>query len=318
MSLRLAALVAVAALLGCHDLSAVPPPISRPAVSNDAAPDPDGAPPTSTVCPSSEAPHGWVCVGPGTFMMGSPTDEPLREDDEVLHQVTLTRAFWLKATEVTQSEWQATIGANPSFFKGCGGDCPVESITWFDMVAFANALSLREGLQPCYTLTDGRPYDLQAAVAHTPPLWPLGLTCPGYRLPTEAEWEYAARAGTETAFYDGPIMDTACTPPDPALEKAAWYCANGSSTAHPVGMKIPNAWGLYDMLGNVWEPVWDWYADYDPVATDPVGPPSGTNRVVRGGSFDIPAHQSRVAFREYDVPESSDRTAGFRLARSIP
>lgn len=269
-------------------------------------------------CPPSETVTGWACIGAGTFMMGSPLSEPTRENDEVLHRVTITRAFWLEETEVTQGEWQSLMGYNPSSFNGCGATCPVEQLTWYEGVAYANALSLKQGYPPCYQTPTGGTYDASAAMMMLKPQWPAGLACPGYRLPTEAEWEYAARAGTNTAFYTGPIEDPACTPVDPNLDKCGWYCGNSNSTTHSVGLKAPNAWGLYDMLGNVEEAVWDFYAPYAGDAIDPVGPASGDNKVVRGGTLDIPAHFSRAAYREYGLPECSDKTVGFRLARSQP
>jgi formylglycine-generating enzyme required for sulfatase activity len=197
--------------------------------------------------------------------MGSPTGEEGREADENQHRVTITRAYCMKATEVTQGEWQAVMGSNPSAFKNCGANCPVEQVSWDDAVGYANALSRREGLPECY-----------AGSTFT------GLGCRGYRLPTEAEWEYAARAGTTGATYG-------------KLNSVAWSYDNAGETTHPVRQKQPNAWGLYDMLGNVWEWTGDWNDAYPATVTDPTGPATGSGRVFRGGSYNSYARNARVA-----------------------
>ena len=141
--------------------------------------------------------------------------------------------------------------------------------------------------------------------------------CKGYRLPTEAEWEYAYRAGTTTAFYNGGI--TNCGSKDPNLDKIGWYNQNSSSMTHPVGKKAPNAWGLYDMAGNVWEWCHDWYAAYPPTSvTDPVGSSSGSSRVKRGGSYPHSAIDARAAERTSFYPNGRFGYNGFRLCRSVP
>jgi formylglycine-generating enzyme required for sulfatase activity len=195
----------------------------------------------------------------------------------------------MKATEVTQGEWQAVMGSNPSHFKNCGANCPVEQVSWDDAVGYANALSRREGLPECY-----------AGSTFT------GLTCTGYRLPTEAEWEYAARAGTTTATHAD-------------RGTVAWFSENSGSETHPVGQKQPNAWGLYDMLGNVWEWTSGWYDRYPsgPVA-DPTGTGAGLNRVYRGGSWRLNARYARAAYRDNDRPVNRSNALGFRLVRTVP
>lgn len=202
----------------------------------------------------------WCLIPAGTFIIGSPETEWGRgavSEDQV--PVTLTRAFVLQQYEVTISEWLGFGWANPStpveeWGKWCQeGDCP-GNLNWFDVVTYANALSERDGRPPCYVLSDctGAPgEDLRCnGVALTAS---TVYDCPGYRLATEAEWEYAARAGTTTAYYSGdvtPQPDWGSCYPEPNLEAIAWYCNNSGKTSHPVGQKQPNAAGLYDILGN--------------------------------------------------------------------
>ncbi len=222
----------------------------------------------------------FVYIEPGTFTMGSPSDEAGREDDEILHEVTLTQGFYMQTTEVSQGEWNAVMDYNPAYFENCGGDCPVERVTWNDALDFID--------------------ELNAAAEGT------------YRLPTEAEWEYAARAGSTAAFASGSITETGCGL-DPSLDAAGWYCYNADET-HPAAIKKPNAWGLYDMHGNVWEWCSDWYDSYPsgPV-TDPEGPLIGSARVMRGGSWLNVAASCRSARREQEIPTHVSRCCGLRL-----
>ncbi|MCK6570654.1 SUMF1/EgtB/PvdO family nonheme iron enzyme [Myxococcota bacterium] len=261
--------------------------------------------------------EGYVTIQPGVFTMGSPVNEAGRFDDETQHQVTLTRAFALKATEVTQGEWFAVMGTRPSRFAGCGDDCPVERVSWYAAVAYCNALSLSEGLPRCYADGGGADYDAADANSYTRPTWRNGLDCQGYRLPTEAEWEYAARAGTVEASYNGPVGNVDCGF-DASLDPIAWYCGNSGDTTHPVGRKRANPWGLYDMLGNVSEWSWDWYAAYPAgAAQDPRGPAAGGIRVGRGGAWGYSAQFVRAAFRPGGPPGSRGDSLGFRPARSL-
>ena len=216
----------------------------------------------------------------GTFTMGSPTNELGRDSDEIQHQVTLTQAYYMQTTEVTQGQWRSVMGSNPSDFANCGDNCPVENVSWDDIQSFITAMNQRG---------DGT-----------------------YRLPTEAEWEYAARAGSTSAFANGGISVTDCSY-DPNLDAMGWYCGNASSTTHSVGGKQPNAWGLYDMHGNVWEWCQDWYGGYPTGAvTDPTGPSSGSDRVLRGGSWSYRARNGRSAGRGI-LPGGRSRNCGFRL-----
>ncbi len=284
-----------------------------------ASPEPQPSKPAPAVkrCPEATSlPSGYVCIEPGTFVMGSPASEKGRSNNEDQHRVTLTRAFMMKATEVTQGEWESLMGDNPSYFKACGGSCPVEQVSWYEAIAYANALSKKEGLEICYR--DGeKEYDKSSASSKTEPRWPKGLDCLGYRLPTEAEWEYAARAGTTTAFYTGDITEP--TGRDANLDRAGWYEENSDRKTHPVGQKAANGGGLYDMHGNVWEWVWDRYRDYGQgEQRDPLGAQTGVSRVLRGGSWYYFARHCRSAFRYYYSPDYRFNYLGFRLCRSIP
>jgi len=186
----------------------------------------------------------FVNITPGTFIIGSPEDEPGRRNDETQHEVTITREFCIQAAPVTQGQWISVMGANPSNFMKGGLDCPVEGVSWNDCQEFIRKLNQKGEY--------------------------------GYRLPTEAEWEYACRAGTSSAFYDGEIARKRFSRKDPCLNAIGWYSANSGGKTHPVADKKPNAWGLYDMHGNVWEWCADWLGNYPATAvTDPQGSPSG-------------------------------------------
>ncbi len=253
----------------------------------------------------------------GSFMMGSPASEKGRYSDERRHKVKISRPFLMAKTEITQEQWDEVMDEEPSFFGKCGDDCPVEKVSWEDATRFCNRLSKKAGLGKCYRGDK----------------WTRG--CTGYRLPTEAEWEYAARAGSQDAFTVGDVVQQGCGQ-DPKLGAASWYCGNSKVRysgcydasawggpkcigAHPVGRKKPNAWGLYDMQGNVWEWVWDWKGDYPkgPVS-DPVGPASGVLRVYRGGCWSSLAKSLRSALRFGFIPQYKSRRLGFRVARSLP
>ena len=225
-------------------------------------------------------------IPPGTFTMGSAPDELGRDNDETQHQVTLTQGFYMQTTGITQGQWKAVMGSNPSYFTSCGNNCPVELVSWDDVQTFISKMNQRgEGT---------------------------------YRLPTEAEWEYGARADSTTAFANGDITETGCGL-DPNLNAMGWYCYNSGDTTHPVAQKAPNAWGLYDMHGNVWEYCQDWYGDYPAGSvTNPTGPISGSYRVLRGGSLYDLAVYCRSAFRAYEKPGSGGSNLGARLVRSYP
>ena len=202
-----------------------------------------------------------IWIEPGTFIMGSPEDELGRNEDETPHQVKLTQGYWLGKYEVTQAQYEAVMGTNPSYFKGA--DLPVENVNWFDAKEF------------CAKLT---------AIEREAGRLPEGYE---YTLPTEAQWEYACRAGTTTALNNGRNLSDPDNWVCPEIDEVAWYGGNSNNTHHPVGQKKPNAWRLYDMHGNVEEWCLDWHGDYpsSPV-TDPMGPVTGDCRVIRGGSCD--------------------------------
>ncbi|MEA1936213.1 MAG: formylglycine-generating enzyme family protein [Thermodesulfobacteriota bacterium] len=220
--------------------------------------------------------YKMVYLKPGTFMMGSPSSESKRDSDERQHKVTLTKGFYMGTTEVTQKQWRTIMGNNPSNFKG--DNRPVESVSWNDAKEFIRKLKQREG-------TDT------------------------YRLPTEAEWEYACRAGSKSRFCFGDS--------DSGLGGYAWYRSNSSSKTHPVAGKKPNAWGLYDMHGNVWEWCEDWYGKYPSShVTDPKEHSSGSYRVLRGGSWLSYARSIRSANHSRNNPDLRFNNFGFRVVRA--
>jgi len=221
----------------------------------------------------------FVLIPAGTFMMGSGIAEEGDEDERPQHQVTLSQPFYLQTTPVTQGQWQRVMAGNPSLFQECGEDCPVENVSWEDAQDFIRKLNQIEE-------TDK------------------------YRLPTEAEWEYACRAGSTQryCFGDG----------EAELGQYAWYADNSQKTTHPVGRLKPNPWGLYDMHGNVYEWCQDWYGKYPPgPVTDPKGPSSGEYRLLRGGPWDGEAGDVRSAYRHRLTPGYRYGHEGFRVARDL-
>jgi formylglycine-generating enzyme required for sulfatase activity len=227
-----------------------------------------------------------IGINPGTFLMGSPKDELGRKNDETQHEVTLTKAYWLGKYEVTQAQYEAVMGKNPSYWKGA--DLPVEQVSWFDAMEF------------CEKLTE-----IERAAGRLPEGYE-------YTLPTESQWEYACRAGTTTALNNGKNLsdEYQCS----EMDKVGWYFGNSDET-HPVGQKKPNAWGLYDMHGNVKEWCLNWEGDYPTSSvTDPVGPETGERSVLRGGCWGTYALGCRSAYRNNLSPSLSDYGCGFRVA----
>lgn len=220
----------------------------------------------------------FMRLEPGSFLMGSPQYELNREADETQHPVSLTQPFALQTTPLSQEQWEKVMGYNPSDFKG--PELPVENVSWNDVVT-----------------------------RFLPKLNSMGIGT--YRLPTEAEWEYAARAGSWHAYYQREDASQ--------LDLYAWYTNNSNFQTQPVGTKQPNAWGLYDMHGNIWEWCSDWYnGPYSKEPkTDPSGPNRGLGRVMRGGSWFCNASACRAAARGYMQPETRIRLIGFRLVKEI-
>ena len=239
-----------------------------------------------------------VLIPKGKFMMGSPPDEKGSEDNERRHEVTISRDYHLGMHEVTQAQYKKIMGKNPSKFQGDAvaerhpetnrvvkevdsANHPVEEVSWEDAVEFCQRLS-------------ALPEEKKAGRV--------------YRLPTEAEWEYACRAGSQTAYSFGSD--------EKSLVNFGWYDSNSKGMTHAVGLKKANAWGLYDMHGNVFEWCADWYGEFPKgSATDPRGPEDGSNRVARGGSWDLGAVLCRSALRGYG-PSLRRNYLGFRVALS--
>ena len=241
-----------------------------------------------------------VSVKGGAFFMGSGENAVT----ERVHETTV-RPFLLSETEITQELYQTVMNENPSAFQGAQN--PVDSVSWFDAVRFCNALSLRFGLEAAYVINgETVTWNREAR---------------GYRLPTEAEWEFAARGGVngdrgrlERSFFPG---FSGGDNPAASAPEYCWYSANSTRSTHPVKTKQPNQLGLYDMGGNVWEWCWDWYNDYP--AESPAayaGPAEGTKRVYRGGSYFNNLNQLRSAYRISDVPAYKARSLGFRVAQN--
>ena len=225
------------------------------------------------------APAGFVWINPGMLVMGSPASETSRQADETQHTVSITRGFWISDHEVTQSEYQSVMGTNPSFFKG-DLSRPVETVSWENAVLYCDRLTKRERAA-------GRISDQQV-----------------FRLPTEAEWEYAARAGTSGPWYG-------------LFDAIAWHNGNSLKTTHPVNQKTPNGWGIYDMIGNVWEWCADWYGPYPTSSiSDPKGPVIGSLKVLRGGCWIDDAAICRAAYRRANMTTHRNQYGGFRSVLS--
>jgi formylglycine-generating enzyme required for sulfatase activity len=261
-----------------------------------------------------------VWIQGGTFTMGSPETEPGRYLDETQHQVTLG-GFFIGKYPVTQGQYQAVMGSNPSYFKSPNDtgtvNHPVERVSWYDAIVFCNKLSMKEGLSPAYRISGStNPAAWGSIPESSDATWDAveiveGST--GYRLPTEAQWEYACRADTTMAFNNDNNDYTNAA----QIDAVAWYIDNSSYGTCEVGFKTPNAWDLYDMHGNVSEWCWDWYGSYSSEAqTDPTGVVSGNSRVRRGGAWGDSGQDVRSACRSvYFISFVKNIYIGFRLVR---
>jgi len=219
-------------------------------------------------------------IPPGEFLMGSPISEKYRNNNEYQHRVEVTYGFWLAKTQITQEQWRSIMGSNPSHFIKNGDERPVEGMSWLDVCGDEPE---HEGFLDRInklTTTGGR-----------------------YHLPTESQWEYACRAGTTGAYYWN-------------LDEVAWYRKNSGGATHPVGQKMPNVWGLHDMLGNVWEWCADWYEEYSiGVVEHTAKPRLEPYRVYRGGGWNNSSYNCRAATRNNYIPINNNYV-GFRIARS--
>ncbi|HOL96702.1 MAG TPA: formylglycine-generating enzyme family protein [bacterium] len=294
----------------------LPYPLPTPTPTPTLVPTPTSTPtpvppPVTITVPLSGLPAGakpleMVLIHAGTFTMGSPADERSRYPWEWLpHQVTLSHDFYIGQYEVTQAQWEAVMESNPSHFHDKPNH-PVEQVTWLDCAAFCNRLSEREGLTPVYDETT----------------WETNWNSNGYRLPTEAEWEYACRAGTAGRFSFGDALECAdvggdyCEP----MGQSMWWWGNNTyegvkSGTKEVGLKLPNPWWLYDMHGNVWEWCNDWWEDPTDrdSQVDPLGPPTGSYRVGRGGGWSGGAWSCRSAYRSDREPGGGGYDLGLRI-----
>ncbi|MCP4545964.1 MAG: formylglycine-generating enzyme family protein [bacterium] len=294
---------------------------------------------------SSPPPGTFVLIPAGSFTMGSPLDELGRHPDEQQHEVTLTRSFYVQTTEVTNQQYVAMAqfaydndpplvtatssslqdnqdGSTQELLDLDSGYCeisfsggvftvdsgkenhPVKGVTWYGSACYCDWMSLQADLPKAYdhsgdwSCNAGDPYNAE-----------------GYRLPTEAEWEYACRAGSITALANGEITVLTCGY-DPVLAEIGWYCGNDEGWPSPVAQKIDNAWGLFDMHGNLYEWCNDWYRTYGGDETDPIGSGSGDYRMIRGGHWNDYALYCRSAERDVGIPSSIRSHIGFRPVRS--
>ena len=309
-----------------------PQPTSTPTFTPTMTPTP--LEPDSTPSPTfpPAGPEGFVFLPPGDFQMGSYSSYvPCRLDKdktyESMHNVTLTQGFFIQQTEITRHMWvdlasrQPTLPPDPSSAKiSPGTDYPVEFVTWFETILYANLLSLDQGFEPCYFTDETFTVAVDASNYRDGSVY-CNFNANGYRLPTDAEWEYACRAGTESVFCCPEInygWDCySCMPGNlPILEEHCVFCTNSGGSTQPARSKRPNNWNLYDFHGNVWEWVWDVFETVGTSAvTDPAGPVTGSCRVYRGGAWNTDAANCRSAMRHGSNPGNRYDNIGFRLVK---
>ena len=293
-----AALSLCATLTGCTDLGPVLVGWKHLGLPGEGGPDSGGGPPPLEPLPGFEL----AAVSGGAFSIGCTAGQSACEADErPATPVELSGAYAIGRTEVTQAQYERLMGEAPAAAAGCP-DCPVESVTWHEAAAFANALSAHAGLEACYGCADAD------GGLHCAPVGELAA-CGGYRLPTEAEWEGAARCGEDLLYAGGDDVDA-----------VAWTADTAGGAPQPVAGRAPNACGLWDLSGNVWEWTADWY-DEDRGASaqglDPMGPETGSRRAIRGGGWGHGARLARVASRDELAPGFVHEAVGFRVAQGL-
>ena len=268
--------------------------------------------------PYSSLTFRMVQMPGGQFRMGSPEGDPdAYESEKPRHPVQLD-GFWMAEMPVTQALWETVIGNNPSHFKG--EQHPVETVSWFDAAVFCNALSKMTDRNPRYLTPKSQPYGWDG---HKWGLSNEGIVLHdsktnGYRMPTEAEWEYAARSPAEEREAGSRSDDSYRYSGSDLLDQVGWYAQNSGGETHEVGLLLPNAFGLYDMSGNVFEWCEDWLGNYTAAdQKNPRGPAEGVSRVVRGGDWGYDPRRCRPAYRFYGRPGTRDFHLGFRLALSL-
>ena len=263
--------------------------------------------------------EGFVLIPAGTFQMGSNRGN---NENKPVHKVTITKQFYMGKYEVTQAEYEkyCSYGVNsPSSSYGDGDKYPAYYVSWYDALVYCNKRSMAENLTPCYSIKDStNPEEWGDVPTSSDSTWNAVIcnwNANGYRLPTEAEWEYAARAGDKTVDslrYSG-------TSAENKLGEYAWYSSNSNSTTHEVGTKSPNAFGLYDMSGNIYEWCWNWKtSSYDTQTeggSNPTGASSGSSRVCRGGYWNDKSDNCAVSYRGSSRPFSRGAN-GFRVVRA--
>jgi formylglycine-generating enzyme required for sulfatase activity len=299
-----------------QDSFSPPPPLPKPPAA--------AAAPVINNSPAPKPDQGFIFIKGGSFMMGTPADEWRRESDETQHSVTVGD-FYMQAHELTQAEYQAIMGVNPSKFKGA--NLPVEHVTWYDAIEYCNRRSAQEGLTPAYSIDKVQIDPNNLCNEETDNIkWSVtqNLSAPGYRLPTEAEWEYACRAGIIGPFDKGNRLTTNDAnfdgnyPWTPGRKTERDISGKWLKKTMPVGSYEKNRWGLFEMHGNVSEWCWDWAGTYSTAPqTDPQGAVSGGGRIIRGGSWYDSARRLRSGARRSYQPTFHNNAIGFRLVRGI-